>query len=215
VPLFPEEEWMVRQAIESRRREFATARGCARGALAKLGFPPQSIPVDPHGGPVWPEGIVGSITHCPDYRAAAVGRTRDLAALAIDAEPNMRLRKGILSVIALPSEIRWVRQCLRESPHICWDRLLFCIKEAVYKAWFPLTGRSLGFDDAKVEIDRVSGAFSTQLRATCCATNATALSSMLGRWLVADGLIVVSIALPSTRSCQALDIRREATARNS
>lgn len=194
--LFPEEEWIIRRAIESRRREFATARACARGALAKLGLPPQSIPADPHGSPMWPRGIVGSITHCAGYCAAAAGRTQDLAALAIDAEPNRQLRKGTLSVIASPSESRWVQKCLRESPHICWDRLVFCIKEAVYKAWFPLTGQSLGFEDVRIEIDRASRAFSAHLRVTVSVVDRLALSRMSGRWLVADGLIVASIALP-------------------
>jgi 4'-phosphopantetheinyl transferase EntD len=193
--LFPEEEWIIRRAIESRRREFVTARACAREALTNLGLPLQSIPADPQGIPVWPEGIVGSITHCAGYRAAAVGRTQDLAALAIDAEPNRQLRHRVLSVIASPSEIRWVRQCLRESPHICWDRLLFCIKEAVYKVWFLLTGKRLGFQDVKIEIDQASQEFSASLEAFGSTIDGATQLIVPGRWLVADGLIATAIAL--------------------
>ena len=40
-----------------------------------------------------------------------------------------------------------LRALARES-RVCWDRLLFSAKEAVYKAWFPLAGRWLGFEDA-------------------------------------------------------------------
>ena len=34
-----------------------------------------------------------------------------------------------------------------------WDRILFCAKEATYKAWFPLTHRWLGFEDAHIVFD--------------------------------------------------------------
>lgn len=46
--LLPGERAIIARAVESRRREFTTARGCARSALAGLGLPP--VPVLP--GPV-------------------------------------------------------------------------------------------------------------------------------------------------------------------
>jgi 4'-phosphopantetheinyl transferase EntD len=45
-------------------------------------------------------------------------------------------------------------------PAVCWDRLLFCAKEAVFKAVFSSTGRRLGFDEAAVTFDPVHEAFS-------------------------------------------------------
>ena len=42
-PSFPEEESLVANAVETRRREFITARHCAREALAKLGYAPVPI----------------------------------------------------------------------------------------------------------------------------------------------------------------------------
>ena len=35
--LFPEEEKIIAHAVESRRREFAAVRGCARACLRRLG----------------------------------------------------------------------------------------------------------------------------------------------------------------------------------
>jgi len=193
--LFPDEERVIRRAIERRRREFVTGRACARSALSKLGMPPQSVPADPRGVPVWPEGIVGSITHCAGYRAAAVGKSQALAAVGIDAEPNRELRKGVLNVIASSSEVRWVRRYLHETPGIYWDRLLFCVKEAVYKAWFSITAQDLGFGDVKVEIDRAAQRFSARLEPTSRGAGEFTQSRMSGRWLVADGLIGAAIAL--------------------
>jgi 4'-phosphopantetheinyl transferase EntD len=62
VELFPEEEAVVGNAVEKRRREFVTARACAREALAQLGHPEQPVPTGARGEPVWPAGTIGSIT---------------------------------------------------------------------------------------------------------------------------------------------------------
>ena len=103
--LFPEEEIAVSRAVEGRRREFATGRACARQALAQLGLPPRPIGVATTGAPRWPEGVVGSITHCHCCRAAAVGWETDFGAVGIDAEPNHRLPGGTLRAISLPIEL--------------------------------------------------------------------------------------------------------------
>ena len=72
--LFPEEEAAIARAVPTRRREFATGRWCARRALHDLGLPPAPIIPGERGAPGWPPGVVGTITHCPGYRGAAVAR---------------------------------------------------------------------------------------------------------------------------------------------
>ena len=79
---------------------------------------------------------------------------------------------------------------------VCWDRLLFCAKEAVYKAWFPLTQEWLGFDDAEIIID-VGGTFTARLLVPGTLINGAPLTSLHGRWLAARGLLVAAIALPA------------------
>ena len=86
--LFPEEEALLASAIEKRRREFATGRMCAHSALQQLGYPAGAILRGSRGEPLWPEGVVGSITHCDGYRAAAVARSQEIVTLGIDAEPT-------------------------------------------------------------------------------------------------------------------------------
>src|SRR5690242_12311145 len=68
--LFPQEFDSIARATELRRKEFATGRACARAALARLGRPSAAVLRGPGGAPQWPEGVVGSITHCVGYRAA-------------------------------------------------------------------------------------------------------------------------------------------------
>jgi len=196
-PLFPEEEPALRHAVEARRREFRTGRACAREALARLGLPPQAIPVAAGGAPEWPGGVVGSIAHCAGYRAAAAGWAADFDAVAIDAEPNRRLPAGVLAAIALPVERGRVGRLLREAPGVSWDRLLFSAKEAVYKAWFPLTGAKLGFDDAEIAFDSRTHGFSARLRFPRPG-RARGRSIVHGRWAVGGGILATAIALPAT-----------------
>src|SRR5829696_6355628 len=100
VALFPEECAVIASAVEKRQREFATVRYCARAALAKLGVPPSPLLPGDRGAPNWPDGIVGSMTHCERFRAAAVARSSEVLTIGIDAEPNDHLPEGVLPLIA-------------------------------------------------------------------------------------------------------------------
>jgi 4'-phosphopantetheinyl transferase EntD len=151
--LFPAEEALLARAVPKRRREFTAGRVCARRAMARLGVAPAPLLAGPNREPLWPAGLVGSITHCEGYRAAVVARTGDLLSIGIDAEPNGPTPDGVLERIALPAEISWVRAAARVEPEVHWDRLLFCAKESVYKTWFPLAGSWLGFEDALITLD--------------------------------------------------------------
>jgi 4'-phosphopantetheinyl transferase EntD len=195
--LFPAEQAALGQAVDKRRREFTTARHCARQALAQLGVPPLPILNGPRGEPRWPAGIVGSITHCAGYRACAVARDADLIALGIDAEPHMPLPNGVLATVAGIHEQRHLRELQRTVPHVHWDRLLFSAKESIYKTWFPLTRRPLDFKDAELTILSPGNAFTARLLVPAPAPHGELLRALTGRWLVCDGLVLTAIALPA------------------
>lgn len=163
-PLFPEEEQLMAKAVAERRREFSTARACARRALAGLGVPPVPILSGPRGAPVWPTAVVGSMTHCRGYRAAAVARAVDMVSLGVDAEPNAPLAShSVLKLVSLPEERVRLRRLAASRPEVCWDRLLFSAKESVYKAWYPLAGRWLDFHEATIEVHPAAGTFTARL----------------------------------------------------
>jgi 4'-phosphopantetheinyl transferase EntD len=197
--LFPEEAAQVARAVPARRSEFATGRACARAALAELGVAPQPILTGAKGAPQWPAGLVGSITHCEGYRAAAAARGTDLITIGIDAEPNEPLPPELLADIALPAEREAVRGLAFGAAEVNWDRLLFCIKESVYKAWFPLTESWLGFEDATVSIDRPRASFAARLLVPGPTVEGREMSVFEGRWLARDGLLLAAIAVPRDR----------------
>jgi len=183
--MFSIEAAAVAGAVAERRREFGTVRHCARKALRQIGVPAVPILPDADGAPRWPAGVVGSMTHCEGYRGAAVARSGAVRSLGIDAEPHAPLPGEVLDLVLRDEE----RGRHGAHPGLHWDRIAFCAKEAVYKAWFPLTRRWLGFEHATVEFDVASGVFSARVRA------GDAVPGFTGRWLIRDGLLLTAIAV--------------------
>ncbi|MFD7863402.1 4'-phosphopantetheinyl transferase [Streptomyces sp. NPDC057682] len=195
--LFPEEEHLIRNAVPKRRLEFGTVRWCARRAMGSLGVAPAAVLPGRRGVPQWAPSVVGSMTHCAGFRGAALARGRDFLSVGIDAEPNAPLRAGVLESIALPQEVRRIRELAWAVPDIAWDRLLFSIKEAVYKTWFPLTGQELDFTDALVSVDAVQETFHARLVADPDTLSPAGPTSFSGRWAARDGVLVSAIAVPA------------------
>ena len=195
--LFPAEEAAIASAAERRRREFTAGRACARAALSRLGLPPAPILRGARGEPKWPAGVVGSITHCAGYRASAVARAGDLVTLGIDAEPDSPLPEGVLDLVATAAERASLRQLGMSAPGTCWDRLLFSAKESVYKAWFPVTGRWLGFEQAAVTIGPAAGTFTARLMVPGPERHDPRLDELTGRWLARNGLVVTVVTVPA------------------
>jgi 4'-phosphopantetheinyl transferase EntD len=191
---FPEEARALGRAVETRRREFVTGRACARQALARLGRAPVAIPSGPRGEPLWPPGVVGSITHCRGYRACAVAEAADLRSVGIDAEVDAPLPEGVLDEVAFGRERAMVA---RAGASVCLDRLLFSAKEAIYKAWFPVAERWLGFEDVELTIDVAGGAFRAELLVPGPVVDGRRLTELHGRWCARDGLVATAAFLPA------------------
>lgn len=194
----PEEEPLIAKSVAKRRNEFVTVRHCARVALGELGLPPLPILKGDKGEPCWPDGVVGSLTHCTGFRGAVVGRATAVRSLGIDAEPHDELPNGVLGAISLPEERAEIPRAL--PPGLHWDRILFCAKEATYKAWFPLTKRWLGFEDAHITFEAdgpeaSTGDFESRILIDPEALSGPPLTVLRGRWSVGRGLVLTAIAL--------------------
>lgn len=186
----PEELPLLDGAVEQRRAEFATARDCARRALRALGAADGAILRGPKREPLWPAGIVGSITHCTGYRAAAVAFTADVLTIGIDAEPHAAIPERVARRVLVDAERDWIATA---APGVHWSRLIFSAKESVYKAWFPLVRRWLGFEDAAVAIDPDAGSFHARL---LIDPPDGVPAEYHGRFLIEDGLMLTAIAVP-------------------
>ncbi|RNE49373.1 4'-phosphopantetheinyl transferase family protein [Corynebacterium alimapuense] len=187
--LHPLEQALVSRAVDIRKAEFGDARWCAHQALHELGHSPNPpILRGERGMPLWPKNVAGSLTHTKGFRAAVVAPSSRVLSMGLDAEPAEPLPPEVVSSIARPGEMAQLLR-LRAGGLDCADRLLFCAKEATYKAWFPLTRRWLGFDEAEVDL-REDGTFIAYL-----LVRPTPVPFIAGRWMVRDGYVIASTAV--------------------
>lgn len=172
--------------VPGRRDEFVAARACARRALGDLGLAEAAVPVGPEREPLWPAGVVGSITHCEGYRAAAVTRDPRTAGVGIDAEPDVALTERVAGlVVSAADRGAAVHEDLPER----WETVVFSAKEAVYKAWWPLHRRWLDFADVHLEL-RGDGTFHGHVLVEPHPV-------VEGRWTVRDGLVLTAAIIPA------------------
>ena len=147
--LLPIERAAVARAVTSRRLEFARGRACARAALAALGRDPVAVPVGPDREPLWPEGVVGSITHAGERVAAVVAPASGLAGIGIDVEARRPLTAEVRAKVVLPED--------RVAVGDAGPLVVFSAKEAVFKALFPTTRVWMGFDAVILEEEPEGG----------------------------------------------------------
>lgn len=133
-----------------RRTEFAAGRLCASGALRGMGliaeFP---LPVR-NRLPVWPSGVVGSISHCNTIAVAMTAPKSRYCALGVDVESLLEpdVAQNIQQIVCRDEELICLERyvpCRRRSVTI-----LFSAKEALYKALFPLVGKFKDFHSAEL-----------------------------------------------------------------
>lgn len=195
VALFPAEQAAVAGVSAERRQEFTTVRGCARAALAELGM--AAVPLVPStmGAPRWPAGVVGSMTHCAGYRAAAVARTCEFAALGIDAEPREPLPHTVAAHLVHDAESAWLHKVFADGRPPA-DRLLFSAKEAAYKAFSPWLGSRIGVRDLTVLLNP-GGTFQVVLPRGGASVPLAVTRNALGHWTTSRDFVFTSMSVPS------------------
>ena len=142
--LLPEELDTFAPGVVKVRRASGAARIVARELLSRLGHAQRTVPKSASGVPIWPAGIVGSLAHDSDVSVAAIASQHEFSSLGVDVEPAQALDSDLLDFVITENE----RRSIADDP--CGGRLLFSIKESVYKAIYPLDGAFLDHQDIEV-----------------------------------------------------------------
>src|SRR3981081_4307358 len=193
LPLSPETRsrlpQALRHAVESRQREFLAGRWCAEEALQCLGAGSTDVAMAKDRTPIWPVGVVGSITHTGDFAAAAVAWAADIAGLGIDSEQiiDPAAARDIADVCMVDEATLFKAAHGRSFCEFC--TFVFSAKEAVYKCLFPLTRKFLEFSDVRIT------SFDWNLK--YFAWTAAGEHSGMGRLSHENGIMHTSVELPS------------------
>ncbi len=151
--VFEDEVAFIASAGVHRRNEFLTGRRLAREALGET----RVLLADVDGLPIWPKSQIASISHSRGLCCAVAGSSVDYICLGLDIEKADRLSQGASRRVVHPLEVSFTGDNrLRAS-------LLFCLKEAFYKAQFPRFRTLANFQDLALKVDLTSG-FATVLK---------------------------------------------------
>jgi enterobactin synthetase component D len=188
----------LREAVPSRRRDYLAGRHCARLAIAALVGAAPDVPRGPDGTPVWPEGVVGSITHSGALASAAAALAADTQGIGIDTERLERFRSHITisRLVVLPSEARIGHPALPDDLRL---PLVFSAKEALFKCLYPIVRRRFYFESAElIDVDVAEGTFQARLT-TDLAPGLGAGLEMPGRFVADAEFVHTGVWLPPGR----------------
>ena len=143
-------------AVSARRAEFLAGRYVARVAIYTCGgfFASRvQVGIGENRCPLWPDGIVGTITHCADIAACAVlpviQNTRSYIGMDIEKVLATSVVREISSSIC--SVWEWQRLASLPFSTDVITTIIFSAKESLFKALYPYIGEYFGFECAQVK----------------------------------------------------------------
>lgn len=191
-PLPPEERVFVENSVRRRVKEFTAGRNCARAALEQLGHKNVIIPMGARRQPLWPTGIVGSISHGAGYCVAAACARNQFASIGIDIEAATPLSNSLTSLVCSPAELRWC-EAQGEALTGLLAKFHFSAKESVFKCLYPVLGEELEFHDVQLDLCLHQERFTAQVR----PTNSDGAADLVvrGRFACTSQLVLTSAVL--------------------
>ena len=157
--LLPGEQAAIANAVDKRRREFIAGRGCARRAMAALGEQPMPILQGEDRAPIWPPGLVGSITHTDRGCAAAVARIADgFQSLGLDIETATPMATELLRITCVPEERAYL-DAQDTTQRGLLGKVMFSAKESAYKCQYAVSRVFLDFQAMRIYPDLAGGRF--------------------------------------------------------
>ncbi|WP_240611046.1 4'-phosphopantetheinyl transferase family protein [Oceaniglobus ichthyenteri] len=189
--LSPERQGMGRM-VAKRQLEFTAGRIAAHRAMAALGRPRQPVIPGPDRAPIWPDGLVGSLSHCDSLCVCVMAPTGPVRSLGVDVEEDTALDPEMIETILTPPERAWMaRQPEDEAGRLA--KLIFSAKETAYKAQYPMTREVLDFGAIAILPDLAQGRFTATF--TRAVGPFASGSTLQGRMARAHDLILTGLTL--------------------
>ncbi len=170
----------VTNAVTSRQREYIAGRVLARELLCSIGVDTHTIASGPKREPLWPTGIVGSISHNELFCAVVVAQNSVVTSVGIDIETTGRIDRHLWGHLFTDEETEHLLQ-LEPVAQSRQATVFFSIKEAFYKYQFPITQAWVGFRDVSVHQEDASFyRLTAQINDETAANNVLAVVEHIG-----------------------------------
>lgn len=157
------------RSVDKRKSEYLAVRHCAFEALTKCApylNHPITILNDQNRAPVWPKGIVGSMTHTFEHCSAIVDLESRTLGVGIDSERVLEPSKAKdLSkyIVTVHEQNDYLVSGIALDFHE-YLTLVFSAKESLFKALNPIVRKMFDFMDARIlDISLLNRSFSYEL----------------------------------------------------
>jgi 4'-phosphopantetheinyl transferase EntD len=196
--LTPAELQFIAHCAEKRIQDFTRGRACARRVLGELGVEDFSLLAGAKREPLWPDSIVGSITHTSGYAGAVVARQCYLRGIGIDCEVIESVNEELWSRICTPAEQDRLAR-LQPVERGRQAALMFAAKEAFYKCQFPITHEWVGFEDVVIEpVEWPASAGSLRIiPQKTLPLEAGVVAALIGRFQFRDRWVITGVSAPN------------------
>ena len=127
------------KAVDKRKAEYLAGRVCAKHVLAAHKIYNFELINAADRAPIWPNKIVGSITHSQQTAMAMVSHSSDIAGIGIDIEQLMSAKQEqeLQQQILHPDELSQFQRLAKQVSHPL--TIIFSAKESIFKAYTQTT----------------------------------------------------------------------------
>jgi len=141
------------KALPKRQSSFFNGRLCAEQTLIKLGESPR-LNIGKLKQPIWPNGVIGSISHCDGMALAIATSQMNIHGIGIDIESILDSKTlNAIRQSALSEDERNRIPDWKQDIGLCENTLvtvIFSLKESFYKSVFNYVNRVLEFNAIEV-----------------------------------------------------------------
>lgn len=159
----PGYEQYLHKATVKRKSEFLAGRYCAQESLKRWQVQDEIIGIGEGRHPIWPAGIVGSISHCHAYAVAVTAKVDNVLAVGLDAEDVAKEEtiNEIMEMVVNQNEIVLIKEPSRRDVVFT---VIFSMKESFFKAVYPIVGFYFDFQAISIiDIDWKRGSVLVEL----------------------------------------------------
>ncbi|KDC55404.1 4'-phosphopantetheinyl transferase family protein [Pseudoalteromonas sp. S3431] len=138
----------LQKAVTKRKAEYLAGRFCAKKVLNALGISSFDILSGNDRAPIWPDKVIGSITHTQGIAMAMASQRTDIAGIGIDIEQLMSAKqeRELQEQILHPNDYPQFRLFAEQVPHPL--TIIFSAKESIFKALYASVKQFFGFEAA-------------------------------------------------------------------
>ncbi len=189
--LHPIEQQHIKDAVLKRRQEFSTGRVCAHSALGNLGQTSDAILAGEKREPIWPDGVVGSISHSGNCCVAGVSTDPNVLSIGLDVETREGVSKGVRDLVCTCEELEALEEN-KDNPEL-W-KLIFSAKESIYKSLYPVLKCWISFSQASLYFDFNAMTYTVVMDESLNIPD-DILQNMHGRFVVSEDYLFTSMEI--------------------